>query len=203
MKNKKTISFILGIIVLTCCMGLSDFSCDGTITGTVTNSGETGIEGATISTGTESFSATTDSNGGYRITGLPEGIYNVSASKDGYKTSDTVEVTIVKKFPVFGAEQTQDFTLLQNGSISGTVTMESTGNPYENAWVYLYYGNSPYSYVSSTTTNSVGYYLFSDISPDYYQIWAQIPDYISEKPFVTLENSGAITQDLALEPDSF
>lgn len=103
--------FIIGIAAILCCFGLSDFSCDGTITGTVSTSSGVGIQGATITTGTQSFSATTDANGDYEITGLPEGIYNLTASSDGYKTSDTVEVTIVRKLPLFGAEKIQDFTL--------------------------------------------------------------------------------------------
>ncbi len=66
----------------------------GTISGTVTDTSNNTIQGATVSDGTRS--ATTDINGNYTIPNIPEGIYIVTASKTGYQSSSQSNVAVTK-----------------------------------------------------------------------------------------------------------
>lgn len=66
----------------------------GTISGWVRTTGGTGISGATVSTNTGGYTATTDSNGDYALTNINAGTYTVTASKYGYApSSSSVTVT--------------------------------------------------------------------------------------------------------------
>ncbi len=69
----------------------------GTLQGTVTDELGAGLQGVTVTAtpqamGGERF-ATTGTNGGYRLTSLPPGIYRVSAELEGY-TGRAAEVRI-------------------------------------------------------------------------------------------------------------
>lgn len=201
---KKTIFIVLGMVLITCCLGLSDFSCNGTINGVVTNSASSPIEGASITTNATSFSATTDSEGSYEITGLPEGIYTVSASKDGWTPAATVEVVIAKKIPLFGVEVSQNFILLGKGTVTGRVTKQSDGSPLADACVYMNYSN--YQYYSSTFTDSSGYYTIDNISPGDYCINAvhilSTPDLASYYSEFNITENHTETINLECYPDN-
>ena len=56
----------------------------GTIQGLVRNSSSVGIPGATVTTNTGGYTATTNSSGAYTISYVTPGSYNVTASKAGY-----------------------------------------------------------------------------------------------------------------------
>lgn len=89
-----------------------------TLSGTVTDRDTTApIGGATVKVETEfgELTATTDANGEYVISGLPEGTYTVTASADDYST-EAGEVTIS------GADETLDFQLTNN---PGTVVVNA------------------------------------------------------------------------------
>ena len=56
----------------------------GTIAGTVKDNANTPIVGAKVTTSPGGYTALTNSNGAYSITGVPVGTYDVSATKTGY-----------------------------------------------------------------------------------------------------------------------
>jgi len=66
----------------------------GTISGTITDSGEDGIDGATVSTDTGGYSTTTDSNGDYTLSNVAAGTYDVTASATGYVTEVETDVSV-------------------------------------------------------------------------------------------------------------
>ena len=62
------------------------------LTGTVTNANNSGIEGALITSSNGQYTATTNKKGHYRISRIAEGTYNFTISCPGYTP---VDVTII------------------------------------------------------------------------------------------------------------
>jgi hypothetical protein len=92
----------------------------GEINGRVTAAGTgAGIEGATVEArrgATLTGSATTDSNGDYRLASLPPGTYSVTALKNGYVRRTKTGLVLDA-----GATITANFTLNVSGLIAGQV----------------------------------------------------------------------------------
>ena len=87
----------------------------GTISGLVSD-GASGIISATITANPGGYSATTSASGSYALASIPNGLYTVTASKDGY-TGASSPVTVTA-----GQISTANFTLtLVPGLVSGTV----------------------------------------------------------------------------------
>ena len=79
----------------------------GTISGWVRTTGGTGISGATVSTNTGGYTATTDSNGDYTLSNVNAGTYSVTASKYGYAPSSAA-VTVTA-----GSTSVANYTLTE------------------------------------------------------------------------------------------
>jgi len=93
----------------------------GTIAGSVKNTGGTGISGATVSTTTGGYSATTNSSGNYTLSNVAVGTYSVLASKTGYSTGTNTGVVVSSN-----QTTTSNFTLtaivsekVTNGNMEG------------------------------------------------------------------------------------
>ncbi|HYJ90709.1 MAG TPA: TonB-dependent receptor, partial [Pyrinomonadaceae bacterium] len=123
----RKIKFIIGSCVVLAFVGLfsglSAQTTTSTIEGTVTDSNGAVIAGATVkATGTTlatERSATTDSQGFYRLTALPAGTYTLTISQSGFATEAyTVELTLnrVARF---------DAQLKVGGNVTGQVTVTS------------------------------------------------------------------------------
>ena len=102
----------------------------GTISGTVTDS-ITGdpMKGAMVTDGTRADA--TDAGGNYSLTDVPEGLYTVTASFAEYIPKSFVDnvtenSTLVLDFPL---------VVIPTGTISGTVTDNTTGDPIEGVIV--------------------------------------------------------------------
>ena len=161
------------------------------ISGTITRgAGGPGIEGVTVSIGVRS--ATTDANGDYTITGVPDGTYTVTPTLAG-RVFDPVSRDVT----VAGADVTNvDFegTLPQTFTVSGTVT-DYTGNPLLGVQIT--------DGTNTTTTITSGQYSLSDVEagtatisasksgyvfdPDGQQI--TVPDTVTGVDFVGYEES--------------
>lgn len=91
MRNKTT--WLVVALFSICLFGISALSqtINGTISGSVTDSAGAVVPGAnvTVKNAATGFTrtATTDSDGGFRISGLPVASYSVRIEKGGYKTS--------------------------------------------------------------------------------------------------------------------
>jgi hypothetical protein len=158
----------------------------GGISGTVTtNSGTTGLPAATVTyTGPAGSGQvnTSDLEGDYQLTDVPDGIYSVTASdavdSPGYQPETfTVTVTGTASTP-----QPFQLTAGPDGSIAGTVTDAQTGKPIVGATVS--------DGVSQTTpTDSAGNYVFEN-EP------AGLPNYtvtVTDAGYVTGTASVAVT----------
>lgn len=102
---------------------------EGSITGTVTHTGEK-IEGATVSVikdGAEKASAITDADGTYTINNVPvEKDYIITVTKDGYRTATKVNVNIAKD-----GSYIYDFSIRQDREEPEIYVINDDFNSYE------------------------------------------------------------------------
>lgn len=159
----------------------------GAIQGTVTD-GANPIADVSVTDGTRT--ATTDSNGYYRITNVPDGTYTVTASASGYHSASQ-QVTVSG-----GSIATANFALtkIQNGAISGKVIDAATGSPITGATVT--------DGVRTATTDSNGNYTISDVPPGTYTVTASAAGYQSASQTVTVQEGQTSTANFALSPVS-
>lgn len=103
------------------------------ISGQILNVTDIGVKGATIkfTNGDQSFTATTDDNGNYSLSGISEATYTVSVDATGYNT--TTENSIV-----VSSGAMLNFELLGNATVSGKVLNSQTGQGVANAEITFY-----------------------------------------------------------------
>jgi subtilisin len=87
-----------------------------TVSGTVTDADRSALEGATVTIEETGQSATTDSEGFYKIENVEEGTYDITASKSGY-ISETETITVE-------SDTTVDF-VLEEATVATEVRVES------------------------------------------------------------------------------
>ncbi len=149
-----------------------------TVSGTVTDTEGSALEGATVAIEETEQSATTGSDGTYSIADVEEGTYNITASKDGY-SSETNTVTV-------NSDTTVDFSLSEiteetmyvkditfaekrygpGGSfvdlmITVEVLRSSDNQPVSDASVELYLERNSSSWSFAGTTNADGKVTFT------------------------------------------
>ncbi len=182
---------------------LADFGCipivEGSIGGTafvdnngngVYDAGDDPKSGSTISlydsNGILITSTTTNNSGSYLFDGLEDGTYQVCTSTSSLETYTTATCYTINLGP--GEDYTgADFGCqpILFGSIGDFVFYDNNGNgifdagdePKINATVFLYDGNG--SYLGAATTNTNGYYIFSNLSAGTYEVCLAVsPDAI-------------------------
>jgi hypothetical protein len=153
----------------------------GHIAGTVKDSvTENPIEGVTVTA--NGYSDVTDALGQYDIANVPEGTYVVTASKNGYETSTSQNVNVIRTQTTI-----MNFTLTQlptNGYIAGSVLDASTGNPIEGATVRA----GDYS----ASTNATGNYSI-ELPAGTYTVEVSIDGYEDSSKSGVSVTAGAIT----------
>jgi hypothetical protein len=164
----------------------------GSIMGHVTDSQTTNpISGATVSCPTcPTTTATTDTNGKYTFSTVPQGSYSLSFSATGYTGQPDVPVSVTN-----GSATTRDEALApQPGSITGTVTDASTQAAIVGATV-----TCPTCPISTATTDGSGKYSFSSVPEGGYSLSFSANGYASQNSVaVTVVPGAATTQDQAL-----
>ncbi len=159
----------------------------GCISGLVTNAQTGGgIPGATVTT--DGKSCTTDAYGAYTISGLATGDYTVTAYAYGYEQG-SVQVTLAEWE---GASANIALTPQTpgTGSVIGTVTDASTGDPIEGARVSA--GSK------STITDSNGNYALINLSPGNYTVIASKAGYKEASATVTVEADKTFAANITL-----
>ena len=144
-------------------------STTGAISGVVKDDLGDPLTGATISTGTGGFSATSVTGGLYTISGVTPGTYSVTASKTGYDSLTQTGTSVAA-----ARAERVNFTLpLRLGTISGTV--KNSGNSHiSGAVVSTDIGGY------STTTGSDGGYTLSNVDAGTYDVAASMGGYASQ-----------------------
>jgi hypothetical protein len=162
----------------------------GTIAGKVSTSmGGTAIGGATVSTTTGSFVATTDAGGNYTIADVPPGTYTVIAAKTGYEEG-TGSVTVTA-----GATATVNIALSAQpttGTIAGTVMEAATQVGLTGVTVMTDVGDY------RATTDASGNYAIANVAPGAYTVAASKAGYEDGTDFVTVTAGATATVNISL-----
>ncbi len=166
----------------------------GSITGQVTDaSTATPVSGALVSytAGGTTYSATTDGNGMYVLSGVVEGTYSVTASGTGY-ASQTLAVSVG---PAAGVTQNWSLSPLP-GSITGKVIDAETGLSVSGATVSYTSGGV----TVSATSDVNGNYTLTGVAEGSYTITASAAGFASQSTLVTVGPGSTVTQNFALVP---
>ena len=128
-----------------------------TISGRVTDGAGNGVAGVTVSAGARS--ATTDATGFYTISGLPTGVYTLTATRSGYQITPASRTVTVSDH-LSG----QDFiATLLTYTVGGRVT-DGAGNGVAGVTVS--------AGARSATTDATGFYTISGLSSGVYALRA-------------------------------
>ncbi|MCS7252473.1 MAG: carboxypeptidase-like regulatory domain-containing protein [Armatimonadota bacterium] len=168
----------------------------GSIVGRVYQSdGRTGVPNATVTAipvapypGEQPVtkSTTTDATGAYRISDLPPGLYNLTASATGYQPVTKPNVRVDP-----AATVTVDIILMpQPGIIEGVVVRDADSLPIDNALVEALYAGVV---VSSARTASSGVYTLTNVPAGEVEVRVSAAGYASQSRVVTVPAGGIIT----------
>ncbi len=128
----------------------------------------------------------TDGSGNYILSHLPTGDYDIYFNElNGYisqwyhNSFDQTQATMVSAVQsnqvILNDEQ-----MVQPGSITGTVTDDTTGNPLESVYVQLYHAGDS-SYTASAWSDAGGNYQFNNLIPATdYQVFFSISGYADQ-----------------------
>lgn len=168
-----------------------------TISGTVKNSSDTGIERALVEVKKNNQIiqyVLTDENGAYTIQSLPAGSVRIYAHNASYQTGyDTLTLTA-------GQTTTKNFTLASSpATISGTVKNSVTNLPVANVFVYLT-DSSGNIYKSNLTTSTGTYSITGMFEGTVFMNYA-FPGYITGITSAISTSAGqTTTQDISIDP---
>lgn len=147
------------------------------ISGQILNVTDIGVKGATVNfaSATRNFSATTDVEGNYTITGITEGSYTVSIEATGYNitTENNVSVT---------SGSILNFDLLGSATVSGKVLNSQTGQGVENAEIAFYAmdtkSTNDFVYiVFKLYTNAQGIYHLGELPEGFFNVRMTSPGF--------------------------
>ncbi len=166
----------------------------GSITGTVTDADTTlPISGANITVTQNSIivaTTTTNGLGIYNVTGIVPGSCVVIAEATNYQTG------VLGGIVTSNETITVDFALeIDPGTLSGTVTSDSSSLPIEGATVEIHLGAST---LFSTLTIADGTYSISGIAPGSYTVHAHADTYQTAIAGAIITAGATTTTDFAL-----
>ncbi|GMU21568.1 MAG: hypothetical protein AMXMBFR13_16610 [Phycisphaerae bacterium] len=144
----------------------------GTFSGTVKDTSNNPISGATVSTTPATATVTTNGSGVYTISNVPVGTYNITASQVGYTAQTQTNKTITS-----GQTTTVNFNLASGpttGTISGIIR-DTSNNPLSGALVETTTGGY------STTTAANGTYTLANVNPATYTVRASKTGYVTNQ----------------------
>ena len=156
-----------------------DFSAaGGSISGTVTDSNQTALQGALLIAvkGNNTYQDISDASGDYKIERLPAGIYEILLDpNDNNNLRSTIkDVNVVANTETSG----QDFSLGFDGKISGTVTDSNAAAI--NCALILAMCQTDSNNVSSAITASNGTYIINCLPAGTYTVYASANNYVSD-----------------------
>ncbi|MBW2138768.1 MAG: carboxypeptidase regulatory-like domain-containing protein, partial [Deltaproteobacteria bacterium] len=151
----------------------------GSISGQVQLEGETDHAGIHVYVPGTSFDASTDSSGNFTIFNVPEGTYDLRASKQNFGT------ITMKDVPVEPEQETSlDVLILPSvvGSVAGTVWLQGETD-YTGVLVTLR-KDAGTTYL--TTTDAQGNYAFQDIPVGDYELEVAMPGFIPKSSSISI-----------------
>jgi len=187
------ITSLLLIVTLSC--DIWDTTANGALEGVITDFvSDVGIEGVTVELVGEDMSDTTDSNGAYKIEGIPEGHFTVLATGASYVVSVKSGVEIyANETTILNFRMTYSDAV---GRISGQVTNAINGLPVSDALVNIIGENL----VEITDTSGV--YIIENIPAGFYSINASSDGYYQGASFnVEIGADSLTTAHFAMSPE--
>lgn len=166
----------------------------GSLTGTVTNSSNAAVSGATIQVlqnGASKATTATASNGTYSIASLPAGTYDVQASATGLGTALQNAVSVIAN-----QTATQNFTLSSPGGITGKVTQSDGVTAISGASVQAFVGSAV---ASSTSTDSSGNYSLGNLTAGSYRTQASATGFVTNSQAETITGGSNTTANFSLQ----
>ncbi len=158
----------------------------GRVTGQARLEGASSHEGITLTLEGASSSATTDADGRFTLENVPPGAHMVVARRAGYADArQPVQVPA-------GEAASVTLTLQrQRGGIQGTVQVEGLLDASGVSVTLQETG-------ASTTSNSLGHFSFTDLSPGAYTVVLRKAGYVQTQETVEVRGSGAILVTIIL-----
>lgn len=140
------------------------------------------------------YVARTDSNGVYRLEGLPGGKYFVMAEARGYlnefwQEAPSLEKATALEIPESGEVAGIDFTLEQGGAITGRVVASADESPIAGAAVHVWMLGSDWA--ASSQTDRQGNYRVPGLRTAEYVVYVEV------KGFKPMFYDGADTRETA------
>jgi hypothetical protein len=163
------------------------------IIGTVSLIGAPSSEGVEVKIEALGISTTTDAKGAFVLSGLVEGVWEVSFSKPGYPPKK-VEVRVEP------GQKTVDIGKIEmepGGRISGTITLEGAES-FKGISVKL--KSEDGTEISSTTTNDEGFFEIVDLPAGDYILAAEMTGYEGIEEPVTVEAGKKTELELSMKP---
>ncbi len=162
----------------------------GNVRGIVTESGsEKVLEGVFISIG--SISVTSGSDGSYQLTGVSAGTQTINATKSGYDSYSTGITVTAGETTAQNIEMSVKSSV---GTVSGTVSDQSTGSVIESAIVSIG--------TAKTQTDSLGNYRLTGISSGNQVITAQKSGYSDYSGNVNVVANQTTDYDITMSPQA-
>ena len=154
----KTVTVVAGTSVSAGTIALTPLTTFGTVTGTVFNA-TTGapISGATVAVGSISFTATTDTNGNFRLDGFTQGFENLFIKAPGFSPTTKGVTAVAGETVSAGTIALTPLATTSTGTGTVTVTNAGTVVPLSGATV----GGIGFS----TTTDSNGNFTLTGLPP--------------------------------------
>lgn len=137
-----------------------------------------------------SASARTDAGGGYRLEGLTQATYNVTAISGTFGRSAKSETVSL------ASDQNLDLEF-PSARLAGNVVEAGTRQPLADAVIEFAGGASGGPFLRSMTTDSNGRFSLEDLEPKSYTLTVRKADYLFEKRDYTAAESG--TDNLSIE----
>lgn len=164
-----------------------------TLSGTVTRAGQA-VSGATVSAGLQGgggrmASARTDESGAYRLEGLVQGSYTVTAGADGGRPQ--------RQTATLSDDTTLDF-VLPSARVTGVVVEAGSQQPLPDATVQAAPQDATGPPGRGASTDSNGRFSIDGLEPQTYVVSARKPGYQVESKNVTPADGGAEDVVLAL-----
>src|SRR6266404_2664875 len=168
----------------------------GGIAGTITRASDsTAVSGASIEalqSGVVKASASSAANGGYSLSGVVAGTYDVRISASGYVTKLRIGIAVAGN-----GTATVDVALYKPGTISGKVTQLDGTTPIVGAGVEVSQGTTT---TGTSTTNATGDYSIGGLNPGTYTVQASAIGYKTQNlAGVAVSEDTTTTSNFSLE----
>jgi len=166
----------------------------GSISGTVKNLSQVGIEGAILSARKDAgfYTAVSNSSGNYSIVGLAAGTYTVTVdpNENNYVAGKIADIVVVAGQNTSG----QNFSLGIDGKVSGTVRNASQ-TPIAGAIVVAVDPDSETEYGGASITDPNGDYTVSHLAGGTYIVCVNANGYVSDSEAGVTVTAGQTSSD--------